>query len=258
MKNFHNWVKEFKTLPEIQKTIALLKNEVIARHDNKYLSDELEEWVLKACHNAARFDEESKGSYKKARKESKESYHAIRAKGRNPLDMVKSLQNFFKNSGDVADYVGVIVVFHLAKQGIVKGRKKKDNPDTRTILNEILSAIKAGLQHYEIPKGSLQWYQAGCLGFSNPIEQERKQIPIDSLIFELAFHIRNYLSPGPPRVLQMGLSLPGNCRWGKQNQVIATLTNTVLNTSLDSIRVKQRLDFLKKNGVVFFPWNLDM
>lgn len=262
-QNFGEWQNVFKARPEVKKVLESLEDVLInkagghAPESPTY--DHLEYWILRACYETVHFKDIFGEKRKKERKE-RELTKDLIGQGRTASAIVEELLEFVeKKSKRYPEAVNRIAQWwFLGAYGSRPAMPKRlQGRPPLEMLKRNLTGLKNSFELYATKARKISsWPCVGCLSFPQPGKKgmiKGLQDPArDSLIFELAFLIRRYLSkkPSPPL-----MELPSRGHFARQNEVIAELINATLEgSSICAEKVKERLDFLTKAGAKYVGW----
>ncbi|UCE55878.1 MAG: hypothetical protein JSV31_10635, partial [Desulfobacterales bacterium] len=260
--DFEKWKEEFERSKNGEAAIQFMIDNLEGKYGedpSKELSaqENLKNWILKACYNAKNY----KDTCHNKREHDKYSIEEIKGEGRNQIKAIKELRKFIKNYPNAANYAMGIALENLYLESIViviereklterliesKERvliKRLDESKRRVeqLLDKILAAYESGLEKYIPFKNVIYWFQDGCLLFPKPIDKKRVDPVIDSLIFEIAFYLKRYISNRPTMVIEPGMPFPKTKHHLKaQNEIIAKFVTAIFLKPIGDKHVKQR------------------
>ncbi len=206
----------------------------IQRLSDEIPDNELKNQVLDSCYYAQHLNTEINSN-------KKEFFLDINDKGRNPIKATKELIRFFKKYGsDGNNYVAVSTYFKMYERGVNIG------DFTKGPLLIMLESLKDALLEYKEPNPYS--IQHGRLIYPKPPKKKIKNLQTDHLIFDLAFHIRRFVSSVTQPIWSVPLPIP-KVRYNKLNEIIVMFVAAVLDHNMTEQAVGERITYFVKRNI---------
>lgn len=174
--------------------------------------------------------------------------------------MIKSIKNiryFLKEDPYAAYLISAFSTFKYRDDISLCRRSDKKNTDPHVLLEKIFESFQSSLEEHGVPDGLLYRDVVGCMRFPRHLTKILKPA-IDSLIFDLAFLIRLYISDGEMVPWAAGLPLPEVKSFYMQNEIIAYFVSATFKEDVTDSMVGQRIDYFVKEKVCYVGWDLSL
>lgn len=241
MNSYKSWGNEFKASNHGRAAIQYFDEELDCKGKNL---DELRTMVLESCYYAKKCISDQKN-----RESDSELFQTIRDEGRSPIKASNELINFIKrNQPKIRNNIILNAMGKMLRSGVTFKQsdyiKKTTNPFVVA-----LESLRDALMEHEKPIEFQHWVQNGRLIYPKKLQKTPKNLKQDHLIFELAFHIRRYVSKKRQPVWNKPLPIPKNVRFTQLNIIIENFVTASLNEEITEEYIGQRITFFIRNNI---------